>query len=418
MRLLFRLLLLMLLLVPPGLAALLWFGLSDTPQVAAAPRLSHQDIARARALFEHNDPRALPAGTRRRLTLSEDDLDLAANYLLQKISHGGALVRIGQQQARLQATLPLPGLPWRNYLNLSLTLTEDPDGPHLGDVRVGSLQLPDALARLLLHQLVERLGRSRGFSLALASVQQLTLAERRLSLVYEWHPELLDAVRDDLMPAGQGAAMAAYHRRLAELHAAGHASRGSLADALPPLFALAAERSRAHDPAMENRALLAVLGAWASRHGMDRLVPAAQRNGKLARCHLKLQRRNDFAQHFLISAALAANSDTLLSDAIGLYKEVRDSEHGSGFSFTDIAADRSGTRFGEIAVASATRARALQRQLADGIAESDLMPPARDLPEHMSAAEFARRFGGVDSPAYRRMMSKIEARIAALPLYR
>ena len=33
-------------------------------------------------------------------------------------------------------------------------------------------------------------------------------------------------------------------------------------------------------------------------------------------------------------------------DAIGVYKEVRDSRGGSGFSFNDMAANRAGTRFG------------------------------------------------------------------------
>jgi hypothetical protein len=40
------------------------------------------------------------------------------------------------------------------------------------------------------------------------------------------------------------------------------------------------------------------------------------------------------------------------------------------------------------------------------------------LPEFMPEAEFKRRFGGIDAPAYKRMMDDIERRIAALPLYR
>jgi hypothetical protein len=36
----------------------------------------------------------------------------------------------------------------------------------------------------------------------------------------------------------------------------------------------------------------------------------------------------------------------------------------------------------------------------------------------MSEAEFKRRFGGVDAPAYQRMMREIDARIAALPVHR
>jgi hypothetical protein len=56
--------------------------------------------------------------------------------------------------------------------------------------------------------------------------------------------------------------------------------------------------------------------------------------------------------------------------------------------------------------------------LAAQVREKDIMPPAEDLPENMQAAEFNRRFGGVDTPEFKRMMAKIERRIAALPLYR
>lgn len=417
MRLLFRLFLSLLLLSLVGLGALFWFGMSDQPTVVAGPRLSHQDIARAKGILDRNDPRRLPAGTQRKLALSEDDLNLAADYLAQKYVPGGARVALHPNQAQLQASLHLLRIPFRGYLNISLSLRESPHGAQLTGLHVGQIAVPDNITARLLHELAARAGRSRGASLALASVKELQLSEHSLQLTYEWQPELLDAMRDELMPAGQVDAMAVYYDKLVALHVAGHARGGSLADALPPLFQLAAERSGKTDAITENRALLAVLGAWASGRGMDRLLSAEQRKGRLARFRLKLQRRSDFAQHFLTSAALAANGDTLLSDAIGLYKEVKDSQSGSGFSFTDIAADRAGTRFGELA-GSQARASDLQRRLADGLSEADLMPPARDLPEHMNASEFQRRFGGVDSPPYLNMMAEIEARINRLPLYR
>jgi hypothetical protein len=125
--------------------------------------------------------------------------------------------------------------------------------------------------------------------------------------------------------------------------------------------------------------------------------------------------RDDFPKHFLISATLAAQGGGALADAVGVFKEVDDARHGSGFSFNDIAADRAGTRFGELAVGSAAR---LQAAVAAGMAEPDFMPDVRDLPEFMPEADFMRRYGGIGAPAYGRMMSEIEARIAARPLYR
>ena len=47
-----------------------------------------------------------------------------------------------------------------------------------------------------------------------------------------------------------------------------------------------------------------------------------------------------------------------------------------------------------------------------------MMPAIDDLPDHMPDAEFKRRFGAVDSPAYNALVAEIDRRIAALPIYK
>jgi hypothetical protein len=118
--------------------------------------------------------------------------------------------------------------------------------------------------------------------------------------------------------------------------------------------------------------------------------------------------------HVLVSAALAVTGGGPLADAIGLYKEVADSKGGSGFSFNDLAADRAGTRFGQQALRDPQGFQA--RLAAMRLDESDLLPAIADLPESMSAEEFARRFGGVGAPPYQRMLADIESRLDKLTL--
>ena len=89
-----------------------------------------------------------------------------------------------------------------------------------------------------------------------------------------------------------------------------------------------------------------------------------------------------------------------------------------GFSFHDLAADRAGTRLGTLVVQPSVAPARLQRLRARGLREVDLLPDMRDLPEFLGEAEFRRRFGGVDQPAYRRMAADIERRLATLALYR
>jgi len=104
---------------------------------------------------------------------------------------------------------------------------------------------------------------------------------------------------------------------------------------------------------------------------------------------------------------------------MGLLKELQDAEAGgSGFSFTDLAVDRAGARFGELSVASASEAQRVQQALAaDTAAEALLLPDLRNLPEFMPAAEFEQRFTSVGSPAWNAVADDIEQRLKALPLF-
>ena len=99
---------------------------------------------------------------------------------------------------------------------------------------------------------------------------------------------------------------------------------------------------------------------------------------------------------------------------VGVYKEVADSRGGSGFSFNDLAADRAGTRFGELAVQAP---ELLQTRAGTLAQESEFMPLAADLPENMPETDFKRRFGGVGAPSYNSMLAEIDRRVAGLGLF-
>ena len=205
--------------------------------------------------------------------------------------------------------------------------------------------------------------------------------------------------------------------RLALINSSPKTRNVPLAELSAALFELATFRSQQFSAAGENRAALVVLAFYVNGNSLGRLLPAANSWPRPTEQVVTLNGRDDFAKHFIVSAALAANAGSPLADAVGVYKEIADSRGGSGFSFNDIAADRAGTRFGEYAARSAS-ARRLQQKLAAGLSENDLMPDTADLPEYMQEAEFKRVFGGFDGPEYKLMMAEIERRIAALPLYR
>lgn len=208
----------------------------------------------------------------------------------------------------------------------------------------------------------------------------------------------------------------AYHDRVVEA-ARELRGWGHLKDVLGPALALAARRSATGDPAEENRAALLAVAFLTVGRGLPLIVPEAVDWPAVPPRRILLQNRHDLAQHFMVSAAVAAWSGEPLANALGLYKEMDDARRGSGFSFADLAADRAGTTFGRLATESADRSRALQAAIA-ALEHSDrLMPSVASLPEGLSARQFAATYGNRDTPAWRAMVDDIEQRIAALPFF-
>jgi hypothetical protein len=161
-----------------------------------------------------------------------------------------------------------------------------------------------------------------------------------------------------------------------------------------------------------------MLTFYANGTSLAAIAPLAAQWRQAARRTVTLARCDDFPKHFLISAVLAAEAGTPLADAVGPYKEVDDSRGGSGSSFNDIAADRAGTRFGEMAPQSLERARKFAPAIASGVKESDFMPMSAICP---NSCRKQNSYGAMAASAHRRnnkMMAGIEARVASRPLLR
>jgi hypothetical protein len=418
MRFLFKLLLWLIILSPVALTTFAWFALEKQPIVAPSRTLNHTDIARAQRVIKENNPRKLPAGTEREVRISERDLNRVANYLLQRTG-GSVQAKVRQDVAQLSGSVRIPWLPLKPYLNIRLRVTDSGGEPRVSDLRIGQVPIPDPISQLVIREILTHLYRTEQGGLAGEVIKKIDLSTGQVAITYRWQPDLIDRARDSLTSRHERDAIAAYYKELAALQAAGRARHGPLLGALQPLFQLAQQRSHSGgDPVSENRSLLLVLGVWATNQGMGRFLPAEARRGRIRGFRLSLERRIDFGQHFLVSAAITSGSDSMLSNAVGLFKEVSDSQGGSGFSFADLAADRAGTRFGEVATHSIASARRVQQLLAAELEESDIFPRARDLPENLSAAEFQRRYGKVGSTAYNKIADEIERRVAACLLYK
>ena len=417
MKFLARAFLLILLALPVAPVAVVWLCLQDAPLVVRKLELTPQDIANAKRLMDQHDPRTARANATRRLVISEQEFDLLVNYAASRYRDSAARASLGPGLVRLQASAQVPRNPFGRYLNVDATLRETAALPRIEHIRIGRLTVPPVVADYLLRQgLHWTLAADRG-GLAADIVKGVRVADGRLTVTYVLNGGIGERARSALLSSTDQARLRAYHERLVEA-VANAPGKVSLAELLPPLFRIAIERGSAGDVVAESRAAFVVLAFYANGIAPAAVVPAASQWAQPARRTVTLAGRDDFAKHFLISAAISATAGSPLADAIGLYKEIEDSRGGSGFSFNDIGADRAGTRLGEIASRSPQRALRLAQALAGGVKERDFMPDVSDLPEFMPEAEFLRRYGGIDGAGYKQMMATIEARIESRPLLR
>ncbi len=399
-----------------GLAWAAWTALQDQPQVTRVAEVSVLDVTRAMRLLRTIDPRRQAGEGLHELALSQRELELLVDQVSQRTLQAATRVTLLPKSARVQASMPLQGLLAGHWLNIDARLNQSAALPMIESLRLGDLQLPGwAGAWALRWALAHQLGRDE-IRLVREVLQAVAIAPDKLTLSYLWRAGTTDRVFAMLMPRPEQDRLRVYVERLAGLRLrAVAAGRIPLTQLLPPLFALAKARSaEGGDAAQEMRAAILALAFVPYPGQLLSVVPAARRWRLPPRWHLTLAGRDDFPLHFIISAALAVEGGGPLADAIGAFKELLDAGDGSGFSFSDIAADQAGRRFGQLALRAPERLHAL----AAGVSDADLLPEMSDLPEFMRPAEFNARYGGLGAPAYQQQLADIEARLDAMPLYR
>lgn len=416
MKALLRLVARTLLLLIAVVVALALLVIQRAPLIPEERAISVQDVARARQLLRTHDPRRGTDGRLRAAVLTDRDVTLLTQYAASRWRRAVTRVTLRDGASDVQASVALPGNPVGRWLNLDVTLEQAARLPRVSRLQVGHLPFPsfaaDAMARWLLSRV------EAGVPLALAEdvVRTVVFTPASVRVEYVWRSDATARVRDLLVAPEDLARLEASNATLVSLAASLPAGRNvPLTTLLAPMLAAAAERAAGGDTASEYRAALATLALYAVDRDLGRYMRVTSHWPKPEPRTVTLTGRADLARHFVVSSVLAAQAGGALADAIGQLKEVEDSRGGTGYSFADIAADRAGTRFGELAVEFPSR---LASRVGDGLQERSIMPDVSGLPEFMTAAQFRARFDSVGAQRHAAMMGLIEQRIGALPIYR
>ncbi len=404
-------------LLPVAVAAVaLGLAVDLQPAVPERSDVALADVQHALAVARSQDPRRAEPGKLMHASVTERDVELLLNHAAHRMLGVRVRLQLEPGEAGLTASTPwhVAGVP--GWLNLRAQWRETQGLPELAGWRVGLLPLPTALAPPLLRAAAARLPAAPDMALVTDVLRQVRFGHDELMLSYVWQGNTAQRVLAVLTPPAEQQRLRAYSDLLVSLT---HGQAGSSPVLMPqligPMFELARQRSLHNDAASENRAAVLTLALYVTGREVGQLVPGANTWPQPQRLLVLLNGRDDFPQHFLVSALLAMEGTTPLTNAIGLTKEIEDSQGGSGFSFNDLAANRAGMRFGQFALQQPAR---LQEVLARGVAERSLMPDVADLPEFLTQAEFQRRYQRIGSPGYQRLLADIEQRVERLALYR
>ena len=397
-----------------AVAALAFEG---TPQVRVQDQVSVADVQRARAVLARHDPRRGNGIRVRTVTLTAQDVTLLLQYARARWRPAAAtnvMVRRGAMD--VQASLELTGIPFGRWLNVNAELTEGSGLPRIARLTAGRVTVPAFAANAVAGWLLHRAQPGTPLAVASETVKRVRFVQDSVLVEYVWARDAGARIGTMLVPEDDVQRIEAYNAELAKrVGTVGVASDLSLADVLRPMLRLVADRSVHGDGKSEHRAMIATVALYVTGISLDRWIASAAAWPRPARRRVTLNGRDDLAKHFLVSAVLASQSGSALADAVGVTKEVDDAHGGTGFSFVDIAADRAGRRYGELATSNPKR---LQSLAAQRLEERDLMPLVTDLPESMTASAFAARFGDVGGPRYEAMLRTIDARLDLLRLFR
>jgi hypothetical protein len=404
-----------------GVFSVLLLIVDNYPETESPGEILPARFQQTLSFIEKSDPRELQPGTDTSLTLREEDMDLLLNYVLDNYKTGAGKVSISEGMITVLGSLKIPTELFDRYVNLQIILSGNGEALQVERFRLGKIKVPGLLTRVFVRfldqELIRRLPEYAEISDAITGYE---ITNDDVVISYRWQPELIEHLSNRgsglLIDDEAKERLIVYTSRLAEI--AGEPDlpfTTSLARIVSPMFEFA--QSRNEDPVKENRAVIMAMALYVMNVNISQIFGNSDPIPVIQPHRITLAGRQDFAKHFLTSAAIAISADTNIADSFGLMKEIDDASAGSGFSFTDVGADRAGVSFAEFATSNPQNAVILQRKLSGDLAEEVFIPSLAGLPEFMPEEEFVAKYGGVNQPEFQRVIADIEERISQLPLF-
>jgi hypothetical protein len=412
---------------------MLLLSIETGPIVNSADSLTAEEITRIEQLLIESAPSSPGTPGRQSIDLNVDELNLFLDYGLNLLDLSRAwATQLSLEEGLLQSEVSIEILSdWIPlYLNINSEFVQVENRLQLEKVTVGKLQIPDRLVGIGLARLRNNLTRAtpvfEDINQLIANVEKIDISSSQMQVQIYWDPELIGKISDD---AQQLFITDDDRIRIIEYYESINAIATtiptdiraiSLNALLVPLFTEAQERSdNGNDPIDENRSLLQALAIYVSNEDLSQLVgeTMAAEVPRAKFIEVRLQRRQDLAQHVSSIAAISALAGAELAKFLSTTKEAYDARYRSGFSFSDLTANTVGVTLANYLTANSASAIEMQRRLSKILTESDYMPEVGNNRDGISETDFNAIYIDRNSTEYNQRLEEIQSLIDARPLF-
>ena len=423
--------LLVILLCGPFIVFLL--AVQTEPAVTNAPPLTSNEISRVEQLLLKNAPQSPSARSEQNLQLNADELNLLLSYSINmtRLSpEWAAVLTLADNTVNTKLTFQLVDGWIPLYLNFGIDLILNDSLLVLDKLVVGKLQVPNGLLELASTSIRSYLDSEnkayQDFSELIASVDQVSVIQDRIYVTLQWDPILISRISEQaqqLFISDEDQQRIMEHYRLISEIAAtipANLRAVSLNTFLVPMFTAANEKSKSgSDPIAENRTLFQTLAIYVNHEDISQLLgeTLAKEMQPAKYIEVRLQRRQDLAQHLVSIAAITASAGADFAQLLSTTKEAYDARYRSGFSFSDLTANTVGVYLASYSTQDPATAIEMQKRLATLQTESDYMPEVGDNRDGISESDFAAIYSDRNSPEYQRRLADIQALIKTRALF-
>ena len=412
---------------------LLLLALDSEPSLAPMPALSPSEFSQLEEILLENAPPSTSRASQKSITLDTEELNLLLRYSAQLLtaSHPWvARMELSNEQLHVNANIGLIDFPSRFFLNIESTLGLDQGRLRLQQLTLGKLPVPAGLLDPFLDLMVTNLLVANPARTGLAEltdqVSNLQISPAAVSFDIQWQPELIAGLSNQIQQLfvsdDDRRRIAYYHTQISNTVAAipTGISAVPLHTLLIPLFSAVREESVvSRNPVAENRAAFQALSIYLNGEDIASTtgIKNAQEQANPRPVEVRLQQREDLAQHVASIAAISSSAGAELAQLLSTTKEAYDARYRTGFSFSDLTANSVGVALAEFATKSDASALEFQRRVIALSDDAEYMPVVGNNRDGMTEAAFSVQYRDRSSTEFAQRLREIQTMIAERPFF-